>query len=89
MKTNKVLYLLLLCDLKIKAISENRIMQPKNYLHVQQDSNSEPLILVLDTDTLLTVPLKCFSGTVRGVQRLILKVRSSNPAGHKKNFLVG
>ena len=35
---------------------ENRIIQPKNSLYVQQDSNSEPL--VSDADTLSTVPLK-------------------------------
>ena len=38
----------------------NRIIQPKNSLYVQRDS--EPL--VLDADTLRTVPLKClFSGS--------------------------
>ena len=35
---------------------ENRIIQLKNSLYVQKDTNSEPL--VLDADTLRTVPLK-------------------------------
>ena len=46
----------------------------KYYLCVQQDSNSEPL--VLDVNTILK----------RRLNVLILKVRSWNPAGHINTF---
>ena len=43
-------------DLNAPEMKKKSIIQPKNSLCVQQDSNSEPF--VLDADILPTVPLK-------------------------------